>query len=86
MYRCFIGSLFAGIFLHVKIRPFSFLQCCPAKGDCNFPKRQHRLAIHAPDSGIWVERREIRHIFPLNVVQMYRVSDRRGVTNVATIL
>lgn len=43
-------------------------------------------AIHAPDSGIWVERREIRHIFPLNVVQMYRVSDRRGVTNVATIL
>ncbi len=44
-------------------------------------------AIYAPDSGIWVERREIRpHLSPQNVVQMYRVSDRRGVTNVATIL
>lgn len=44
------------------------------------------LRFMRPIVGIWVGKREIRHIFPFNVVQMYRVSDRRGVTNVATIL
>ena len=83
----FIGS-FCGYF-PARENQTVFVLTMPAlqKATVIFPKRQHRFAIHAPIVGIcrWKDAK-IRHIFPLNVVQMYRVSDRRGVTNVATIL